>query len=64
MGDQLPHVFRINDSNDPLFREFVQAKENGQSADQIVRLMRRRGLIIVHAIVAFRNLYNVSLGRG
>ncbi len=60
--DNTSRIFRINDPDDPLFRDFVEAKESGQTPAEIVRLMRQRGLVIVQAIAAFKQLYNVPLG--
>ena len=45
-----------------LAQEYKEAKDQGRTPDDVLRLMHQRGLTITEAIKAFMNLYKVPLG--
>jgi hypothetical protein len=45
----------------PYLLECQEAKNQGRTPSEVLRLMRQRGLTIIEAIKAFMTLYEVSL---
>src|SRR5438034_950628 len=45
-----------------LVQECQQAKDRGQTPDELLQLMHQRGLTITEAIKAFMKIYTVPLG--
>jgi thiazole synthase len=56
-----PFIYK-QDEIDPLFQEFVEARDRGETQEEVLRLMRERGLYIAQAIRAVWSIYKVSLG--